>query len=275
MLRTATRSSPGPRHGTSGTPQPEIVALIDAGKFTSPVLDAGCGVGDESLELASRGYDVVGIDISTGHRGGGEGCRRTWTEQCAFLQGDVRSSPRTRRSIRSSTARCFTPYRWRHARIPARGVPYRAPAPRCTCWCSPPTRCRRFPFPVPNLVTEAELQQAVSPSGTSRLPSSLVYLGPAARRAGRPAQLRGRPAWSGEAARLSAERTQGQLGRSASVRGVLATVQRERHEAVGEQAGHRHMVDRPGEQEALCVKATQSHQGHRGVLRLDAFGNDL
>lgn len=43
-------------------PQPEVVKLLDAGKFESPVLDLGCGAGDNAIELARRGYRVLGID---------------------------------------------------------------------------------------------------------------------------------------------------------------------------------------------------------------------
>ena len=43
-------------------PQPEIVALEDAGTFGPRVLDVGCGTGQTALFLASRGHDVVGID---------------------------------------------------------------------------------------------------------------------------------------------------------------------------------------------------------------------
>ncbi|GAA2350831.1 class I SAM-dependent methyltransferase [Saccharopolyspora halophila] len=46
-----------------GVPQPAIAALLDRG-VRSPVLDAGCGVGVTALELAARGYEVVGLDSS-------------------------------------------------------------------------------------------------------------------------------------------------------------------------------------------------------------------
>lgn len=45
-----------------GGPQPAIVALADAGAFRSPVLDAGCGTGENALFLATRGFEVVGVD---------------------------------------------------------------------------------------------------------------------------------------------------------------------------------------------------------------------
>ena len=56
----------------SGTPpwdigraQPAVVRLAELGAFRSPVLDAGCGTGENALELAARGFDVVGIDGSS------------------------------------------------------------------------------------------------------------------------------------------------------------------------------------------------------------------
>lgn len=47
-----------------GGPQPELAALIEAGKFHGEVLDVGCGEAAISLYLAERGYTTVGIDLS-------------------------------------------------------------------------------------------------------------------------------------------------------------------------------------------------------------------
>ncbi|OBG28749.1 class I SAM-dependent methyltransferase [Mycobacterium sp. 852002-51057_SCH5723018] len=47
-----------------GEPQPEIAALIAAGKFHGDVLDAGCGEAAVSLYLAERGFTTVGLDQS-------------------------------------------------------------------------------------------------------------------------------------------------------------------------------------------------------------------
>jgi ubiquinone/menaquinone biosynthesis C-methylase UbiE len=43
-------------------PQPEVIQLIEQGKFESPVLDLGCGTGDNAIELARRGLVVKGLD---------------------------------------------------------------------------------------------------------------------------------------------------------------------------------------------------------------------
>ncbi len=47
-----------------GEPQPEIAAVIEAGKFHGDVLDAGCGEAAVSLYLAERGFTTVGLDQS-------------------------------------------------------------------------------------------------------------------------------------------------------------------------------------------------------------------
>jgi len=47
-----------------GRPQPVFVRLADAGDFTSPVLDSGCGTGEHALMLAERGLQVLGVDVA-------------------------------------------------------------------------------------------------------------------------------------------------------------------------------------------------------------------
>lgn len=54
----------GPPPWDIGEPQPELAALISAGKVRSDVLDAGCGLAELSLALAAEGYTVLGVDIS-------------------------------------------------------------------------------------------------------------------------------------------------------------------------------------------------------------------
>jgi len=44
-------------------PQSEIVHLAENGEIRSPLLDVGCGTGENALYLAGLGFEVVGIDI--------------------------------------------------------------------------------------------------------------------------------------------------------------------------------------------------------------------
>jgi cyclopropane fatty-acyl-phospholipid synthase-like methyltransferase len=47
-----------------GRPQQAFVRLADADKLSGRVLDSGCGTGEHALLAASRGADVVGIDVA-------------------------------------------------------------------------------------------------------------------------------------------------------------------------------------------------------------------
>ena len=47
-----------------GKPQSEIVRLEHEGKVPGAILDCGCGTGENTLYLASRGHEVWGIDAS-------------------------------------------------------------------------------------------------------------------------------------------------------------------------------------------------------------------
>ena len=45
--------------------QPDLIAAVEKGEVRGPtVLDVGCGTGDNAIYLASRGFDVTGVDIS-------------------------------------------------------------------------------------------------------------------------------------------------------------------------------------------------------------------
>lgn len=54
----------GPPPWDIGRPQPAIVRLADEGAFAGPVLDAGCGTGENALHVASLGLDVLGVDVA-------------------------------------------------------------------------------------------------------------------------------------------------------------------------------------------------------------------
>jgi SAM-dependent methyltransferase len=45
-------------------PQPLVVELADAGEFTGPVLESGCGLGDNALFLAERGFEITAFDAA-------------------------------------------------------------------------------------------------------------------------------------------------------------------------------------------------------------------
>ena len=57
--------APGNPGWNIGELQPELAALERQGRFRSPVLDSGCGVGITTLALAKKGYDAVGLDLSS------------------------------------------------------------------------------------------------------------------------------------------------------------------------------------------------------------------
>ena len=72
--------------------QAEAEFVIDTMSLTpgAQVLDVGCGYGRHAMELAARGFHVVGLDLSTPLlvRGGEEAHRRGLTIN--FIRGDMR-----------------------------------------------------------------------------------------------------------------------------------------------------------------------------------------
>ncbi|HET9141543.1 class I SAM-dependent methyltransferase [Actinophytocola sp.] len=54
----------GPAPWDIGDPQPAVVRVADAGGFTGPVLDAGCGTGENTLHIAALGLPVLGVDVA-------------------------------------------------------------------------------------------------------------------------------------------------------------------------------------------------------------------
>jgi len=47
-----------------GKPQPAIARLASEGALVAPVLDAGCGTGENALLVASQGLPVLGVDVA-------------------------------------------------------------------------------------------------------------------------------------------------------------------------------------------------------------------
>lgn len=80
----------GPPPWNIGKPQPTIANLIANGQVQDPVLDAGCGIGDLTIALAEAGHDVTGIDISTEaiNHATEQASNRDLTAR--FIQGDAR-----------------------------------------------------------------------------------------------------------------------------------------------------------------------------------------
>jgi SAM-dependent methyltransferase len=83
---------PGPPPWNIGEPQPELAALIAAGKVRSDVLDAGCGHAELSLSLAAGGYNVVGLDISpTAIAAANRAAQERNLRTASFAQADITS----------------------------------------------------------------------------------------------------------------------------------------------------------------------------------------
>jgi SAM-dependent methyltransferase len=54
----------GPAPWDIGRPQPAILRLAREGAFAGPVLDAGCGTGENALHVAALGLRVLGVDVA-------------------------------------------------------------------------------------------------------------------------------------------------------------------------------------------------------------------
>jgi len=82
----------GPPPWNIGEPQPELAALVAAGKFRSDVLDAGCGFAELSLALAAQGYTVVGADLTpTAIASATKAAQERGLSSASFVQADITS----------------------------------------------------------------------------------------------------------------------------------------------------------------------------------------
>ena len=80
----------GPPPWNIGEPQPELAALVAAGKFRSDVLDAGCGYAELSLALAADGYTVVGVDLTpTAVAAANRAAQQRGLSTASFVQADI------------------------------------------------------------------------------------------------------------------------------------------------------------------------------------------
>ncbi len=80
----------GPPPWNIGEPQPELAALVVAGKFRSDVLDAGCGFAELSLALAVDGYTVVGVDLTpTAVAAANRAAQERGLDTASFMQADI------------------------------------------------------------------------------------------------------------------------------------------------------------------------------------------
>jgi SAM-dependent methyltransferase len=82
----------GPPPWNIGEPQPELAALLAAGKIRSDVLDAGCGHAELSLALAAEGHTVVGIDLTpTAVAAATKAAQQRGLATASFVQADITS----------------------------------------------------------------------------------------------------------------------------------------------------------------------------------------
>jgi SAM-dependent methyltransferase len=80
----------GPPPWNIGEPQPELAALVAAGKVRSDVLDAGCGHAELSLALAADGYTVVGIELTpTAVAAATQAAKERNLSNATFVQDDI------------------------------------------------------------------------------------------------------------------------------------------------------------------------------------------
>lgn len=72
------------------TPPDILVKLVDSGKLKPcKVIDLGCGAGNYAIYLASKGFDVTGIDVSSAAIGMAKENAKEKKVNCHFLVADA------------------------------------------------------------------------------------------------------------------------------------------------------------------------------------------
>ncbi len=72
-----------------GRPQPAVERVAEAGQVRGPVLDAGCGTGENALFLAARGFEVIGVDAVEAAVAAARAKAKTRGLQAEFLVHDA------------------------------------------------------------------------------------------------------------------------------------------------------------------------------------------
>jgi len=71
----------------------DFIEGVIAGDRSKPVLDVGCGTGRHALELARRGYNVLGVDLSASMLAQGRQAAAFENLAVRFMQCDARQLP--------------------------------------------------------------------------------------------------------------------------------------------------------------------------------------
>lgn len=95
-----------------GKSQPELAKVFDSGEIVSPVLDAGCGSGEHAIDLAARGFAVLGVDFAPAaieKANEKAGARKSAAEFCVHDALNLRSLNRKFNTvIDSGLLHCFS-----------------------------------------------------------------------------------------------------------------------------------------------------------------------